>query len=86
MPDTMTTWQSMAPAIPEIFLVGAICLIQNNVEARWFLAAVIGAVPIVAIILWPARWLKDLRSTQVGACPGPAAMTEGRQPTTPVEA
>ena len=27
MPDTMTTWQSLAPAISEIYLVAAICLI-----------------------------------------------------------
>ena len=27
MPDTMTTWQSLAPAIAEIYLVAAICLI-----------------------------------------------------------
>jgi len=27
MPDTMTTWQSFAPAISEIYLVAAICLI-----------------------------------------------------------
>src|SRR3982074_3745264 len=27
MPDTTMTWQSIAPAIPEIYLVGAICLL-----------------------------------------------------------
>lgn len=27
MPDTLMTWQSIAPAIPEIYLVAAICLI-----------------------------------------------------------
>ena len=51
---------SLAIAVVVGIAVGAICLIQNNVEARWFLAAAIGAVPIVAIILWPARWLKRL--------------------------
>ena len=27
MPDTIMTWHSIAPAIPEIYLVAAICVI-----------------------------------------------------------
>ena len=41
-------------------LVGAICLIQNNVEHHWVVTALIGAVGVAIVALWPARRLKRL--------------------------
>jgi uncharacterized membrane protein len=41
-------------------LVGAICLIQNNVEHHWIVTAAIGAVGIAIVALSPVRRLKRL--------------------------
>jgi uncharacterized membrane protein len=41
-------------------LVGAICLIQNNIEHHWFVTAAIGAVGVAIVAFWPARRLKRL--------------------------
>ena len=41
-------------------LVGAICLIQNNIEDHWFVTAAIGAVGVAIVAFWPARRLKRL--------------------------
>ena len=41
-------------------LVGAICLIQHDVEGKWFVTAVIGAVGVAIVAFWPARRLKRL--------------------------
>src|SRR5262249_22310303 len=41
-------------------LVAVICLIQNNVEQKWFAAAAIGAVGVAIVALCPARRLKRL--------------------------
>ena len=41
-------------------LIGAICLIQNNIEHHWFVTAVIGAVGVAIVAFWPSRRLKRL--------------------------
>ena len=41
-------------------LVGAICLIQNNIEHHWFVTAAIGAVGVAIVAFWPSRRLKRL--------------------------
>jgi uncharacterized membrane protein len=41
-------------------LVGAICLIQNNIESHWLVTALIGAVGVAIVAFWPARRLKRL--------------------------
>ncbi len=41
-------------------LVGAMCLIQNNIEHHWFVTAAIGAVGVAIVALWPSRRLKRL--------------------------
>jgi uncharacterized membrane protein len=51
---------SLVVAIVGAILVGVICLIQNNVEEKWFVTAAIGAVAVAIVALWPARRLKRL--------------------------
>jgi uncharacterized membrane protein len=41
-------------------VVGAICLIQNNIEHHWFVSAAIGAAGVAIVAFWPARRLKRL--------------------------
>ena len=41
-------------------LVAVVCLIQNNIEEKWFAAAAIGAVGVAIVALWPSRRLKRL--------------------------
>jgi uncharacterized membrane protein len=41
-------------------VVGAICLIQNNIEHHWFVTAAIGAVGVAIVAFSPARRLKRL--------------------------
>ena len=41
-------------------LVAVICLIQNNVEGKWFIAAAIGAIGVAIVALWPSRRLRRL--------------------------
>src|SRR5262249_48497607 len=51
---------SLLVAVVGGVLVGAICLIQNNVDEKWIAAAGIGAVGVAIVALWPARRLKRL--------------------------
>jgi uncharacterized membrane protein len=41
-------------------LVGAICLIQNNIEHHWLVTAAIGAAGVAIVAFWPASRLKRL--------------------------
>ncbi|HEY6653242.1 MAG TPA: DUF2207 domain-containing protein, partial [Solirubrobacterales bacterium] len=41
-------------------LVAVICLIQNNVEGKWFIAAATGAIGVAIVALWPSRRLTRL--------------------------
>jgi uncharacterized membrane protein len=52
----------LAAAIVAGIAVAGIALIQINVEHHWFLAALIGAAPIVLVVYLPARKLKRLAS------------------------
>ncbi|MEA3019263.1 MAG: hypothetical protein QOI47_787 [Actinomycetota bacterium] len=51
---------SLLTAVIGGVLVGAICLIQNNVEHHWFVTAAIGAVGVAIVGFWPAGRLKRL--------------------------
>jgi uncharacterized membrane protein len=51
---------SVLVAVIGAVLVGAICLIQNNVEHHWFVTAAIGAAGVAIVAFWPSRHLKRL--------------------------
>ena len=48
-------------------LVAVICLIQNDVEGKWFIAAAIGAIGVAIVALWPSRPAEASRAGVPGA-------------------